>query len=817
MKKSLLAIALVFGTSLSVTAQQTPVTEPNYAAAERFSARNVGRMVFSTSVSPNFLKGGDKFWYRYDTPDGSFYYLVDAATGKKTPLFDRNKMASFVTMITKDPFDAQHLPIDSIRFADDLKSFTFQVTTSLKEDYTDKEGKKSKRNKVVYMRYNMADGNVTELESSPTPVKYPSWASVSPDGQKIVFARNYNLYYMDAANFEKALKNEEDSTIVEHRITTDGEEFYPWGGSTDNTTDKERAEKLKKRLPVYMVWSPDSRYFAVTRVDERDVESLWVIKATEQPRPSLQSYKYHMPGEKNAPQYLAFLFDTADWSHRLIDTYAFKDQTISIHRKPTPMVEYQTNPNNVKDIWLGDNDYFLMTRTSRDLKRIDICRVNITPDSLKATPLVEERLNKSLETRTPYLLPTGEFVLWSERDGWGHLYLYAADGTLKKRLTEGAFHCESIEGVDAATRTLFFTACGREAGEHPYYMHLYSLNLDGGAIKMLDKKDFNHTGILADNNKYFIDNYSRVNTVPVSALYDATGRLITTLETADLHLLFEAGYKFPEIFKVKAADGITDLYGVMYKPFDFDSTRLYPIIEYVYPGPQTESVNYSFSARMDRIDRLAQLGFVVVTVGNRGGHPNRSKWYHTYSYGNLRDYGLADKKYVAEQLAARHPFIDINRVGIHGHSGGGFMSTAAILTYPDFFKAAVSCAGNHENNIYNRWWSEKHHGVEEVVNEKGDTTFNYNIERNTEIAGNLKGKLLLVTGDIDDNVHPSNTYRVVDALIKNNKRFEMLVLPGQRHGFGDMTEYFFWRMADFFSRNLLGESEDSADIPQMKQ
>jgi len=300
-------------------------------------------------------------------------------------------------------------------------------------------------------------------------------------------------------------------------------------------------------------------------------------------------------------------------------------------------------------------------------------------------------------------------------------------------------------------------------------------------------------------------------------LYDNTGKKIMDLETADFSRLWETGYKFPQPFKVKADDGITDLYGVMYKPFDFDSTKKYPIVAYVYPGPQTESVNKSFGRGMDRVDRLAQLGFIVITVGNRGGHPARSKWYHNFGYGNLRDYGLADKKAAIEQLADRYKFIDIDRVGIHGHSGGGFMSTAALLVYPDFFKVAVSSSGNHENNIYNRWWSEKHHGVREQVSEKGDTSFVYNIEKNSELAKNLKGHLMLATGDIDNNVHPANTIRMANALIKANKRFEFVLLPGQRHGYGDMTEYFFYMMADYFSKWLLGDFSQPVDIIEMNR
>ncbi|MBP3343714.1 MAG: S9 family peptidase [Bacteroidales bacterium] len=466
--------------------------------------------------------------------------------------------------------------------------------------------------------------------------------------------------------------------------------------------------------------------------------------------------------------------------------------------------------------WLGDNNKFYISRTSRDLKRVDICTVNVDSDSCNT--VIEERLNTYVETRDLKVINNGaELIHWSERDGWAHLYLYGADGKLKNRITKGDFHVEEILGIDQARRVVYFTACGKDKSLNPYYMHLYSANLDGSNMKLLNKGDFDsHDISVCDDTKYFVSNHSRVDTTPESALYDNTGRKIMDLETADLSRLFASGYKFPEIFTVKAGDGVTDLYGVMYKPFDFDSTKHYPIIEYVYPGPQTEANNSHWSKSMDRIDRLAQLGFIVVTVGNRGGHPNRSKWYHNFGYGNLRDYGLEDKKVVVQQLAARHKFINGKKVGIHGHSGGGFMSTAAILKYPDFFTAAVSCAGNHDNSIYNRWWSEQHHGILEEITAKGDTTFRYSINTNQQIAPNLKGHLLLVTGDVDNNVHPGGTIRVVNALIRANKRFDLLVLPGQRHSFGDMTEYFFWRMADHFSKYLMDDNTPRpVDIHEM--
>jgi dipeptidyl aminopeptidase/acylaminoacyl peptidase len=308
-----------------------------------------------------------------------------------------------------------------------------------------------------------------------------------------------------------------------------------------------------------------------------------------------------------------------------------------------------------------------------------------------------------------------------------------------------------------------------------------------------------------------------VNTIPKSELRNNTGALVMKLEEADLSQLMATGYQFPEPFKFKADDGITDIYGVMYKPFDFDENKKYPLIQYVYPGPQTEAVNKSFSARMNRTDRLAQVGFIVVTLGNRGGHPARSKWYHTYGYNNLRDYGLADKKYVAEQLADKHSFIDIEKVGIFGHSGGGFMSTAAMLVYPDFFKAAVSSSGNHDNTVYNSWWSETHHGIKEEKDADGKISYKYMIDKNQSLAANLKGHLMLTTGDIDNNVHPAGTIRMANALIKANKRFDFFLFPTQRHGYGNMTEYFFWQKADYFSEHLLGVGPNEVDFTEMNR
>ena len=549
--------------------------------------------------------------------------------------------------------------------------------------------------------------------------------------------------------------------------------------------------------------------------DTRKLDDLWVINSVSDKRPKLESYKYQMPGEPGPKGYL-YIFTMNDGrtgaSARQVKSQAFKDQEVSLQgARRTAKDNYL---DYWKNEWLGDNTGFYMVRQSRDLKRLDLCRVDVDSDSTKT--IISERERTYVEYRAPFLIGGGKQILhWSERNGWANIYLYNSDGTLVRNLTEGAFHVEDILGVNEKEGYILLSACGVNKDENPYQMHTFRVPLTGGALQQLDMNDMDVLSTASDDAKFFVANYSRVDWTPAVALFSATGKRIADLETADLSLLFEAGYKFPERFKVKAADGVTDLYGAMYKPYDFDSTKVYPICDYVYPGPQVEANNISWSRGFTRTDRLAQIGMIVITVGNRGGHPNRSKWYHNYGYGNLRDYGLEDQKYAIQQLGARHPFIDLDRVGIHGHSGGGFMSTAAILKYPDFFKAAVSCAGNHDNSIYNRWWSEQHHGVLEKI-DKGDTTFVYSIQTNPEIASNLKGHLMLVHGDIDNNVHPANTIRVVNALIRANKRFDMLILPGQRHGFGDMNEYFFWRMADYYAEWLIGDSERwKPDITQM--
>tara|TARA_R110001606_G_scaffold93376_1_gene207337 strand:- start:40513 stop:43011 length:2499 start_codon:yes stop_codon:yes gene_type:complete len=824
MKNNTLFFVLLFTVSV-IFAQETP--NPNYRAAAKYSPSNLAKMVHSTSVNPHWLKNGNRFWYTYKTSEGANYYLVDADKKTKRELFDNVKMAKWLTEITKDPYDAQHLPYFKFKFNDAENAIRFRVESTEEVEVVDekedvesdsipakkeKSKKPKKEKKTYYLEYRLGGNGLTIINTKKEDKKpWEKWANVAPDSSIVLYGKNYNLYWMDKINFKKFIKDEKDSTVVENKWTKDGEENY--GYTRDGREDNVDEEKNKdKRKGVWGTWSHDSKKFVFEKSDSRHIKDLWVINSTGKKRPTLETYKYHMPGEQEYYKSELLIFDIPTKTHVKVPLDSVRQQSIDVFRAPRKQSE--RDDDFTPSLLLSKKGKIYFSVISRDRKKYDINVADINTGEYKT--LIEERFNTYIESRPLILLNNEtEMLHWAERDGWAHFYLYDANGKLKNQVTEGDFHVDNFEGLDEKTRTLYFSANGAEKNQDPYYLHSYKINLNGSGMRTLNAGDFTTNTSMADSNLYFVNNFSRVNTVPKSELRDANGKVVMDLETADLSQLFASGYKFPETFKVKADDGITDIYGVMYKPFDMDSTKVYPLLEYVYPGPQTEAVNKSFSYSMDRLDRMAQVGFVVITLGNRGGHPDRSKWYHNYGYGNLRDYGLADKKYVAQQLANKHKFIDIEKVGIYGHSGGGFMSTAAMLVYPDFFKAAVSSAGNHDNNVYNSWWSETHHGVKEEIDEKGKSSYVYKIDDNQSLAKNLKGHLMLIHGDMDNNVNPAGTIRMANELIKANKRFKYMIMPGQRHGFGNMTEYSFWLRADHFSKYLLGKEATDTDILYM--
>ena len=825
----------------------------NFELAARFAPYKVSDLVHSLRVSPRWIEDTDRFWYEWETSEGRHFYLVDPGQGTKTEIFDNDRIAAELTRITRDPWDAQHLPIRAIRFTGP-NTIQFDVESSqdeeveeeeddeedVEEDQEDEEQRgpprPRTRKRVHHFEYDVTTRTLRELEDYEEPDSHPGWASVSPDTAWVVFSREFNLWMMSYDEYEKIIEArrgktgdeaeeaEEDVEVEEIQLTTDGEKDFSWGFQGRGQNDEETEEEFKKRQRAGATWSHDSRYFALTRQDRREVDFLWVVHAVGNTRPKLESYRYDMPGEENVTQTSLHVFDMESREMTQIDDDPWKDQRMGIFNEFGGFGGFggffffgggggSTEPNITK--WLSDSsDELYFWRRSRDQHRVDVMRAN--PATGEVTAVIEERLNTYVEHQSPARLENGDLLWWSEQDGWAHLYRYGPDGTVRARLTEGPWHVDGLMGVNEDEGYAVFRANAREEGEDPYYMHTYRVGLNGSGLTLLNPGNYDHQVVVSESARYFIDNYSRVDTNPQSALFDASGRKIMDLETADLTALEAAGYQYPETYQVKADDGVTDIYGVMYKPYDFDPAKQYPIIAYVYPGPQTESVSKSFSLNQTE-QALAQFGFIVITIGNRGGHPDRSKWYHNYGYGNLRDYGLADKKAGIEQLADRHGFIDIDRVGIYGHSGGGFMSTAAMLVYPDFFKVAVSSAGNHNNDVYNANWSEKHDGVKEVKDSTGAvTSFEYDIDRNSDIAANLKGHLLLTTGDVDNNVHHAGTFRMAEALIRANKRFDFFIFPGQRHGFGNMSNYWFWLRAEYFVKHLLGDTQWNVDILELQ-
>jgi dipeptidyl-peptidase-4 len=881
--------------------QDSGPVQPNYELAARFMPDKVGKLIFDISVTPHWFETSDRFWYSYQTTDGTRYWIVDPLKKSKVPLWDNAKVAAALSTLTNFPYDAQHLPVKHLRLVDKDTKMRFEIEIrknavvpnepkpeksqedvsgqenhtqmqqgeqnqqavqgekvqqkekeeTKKEEGEKQEGKKDEGKKddqkadegkgekppdtrTLYFEYDLATSTLKRLDNFDAPPKRAKWAAISPDGTTIIFARGLNLYMMDADNYTKAAKKPGDAAVVETQLTTDGVDKFSYA----RTLLPEQEEAVKKEgkgdtnkagirvPPVTIHWSKDSKKFALERSDDRKVADLWVIHSLGSPRPTLETYKYDMPGDDNVSLPEVQIFDVASKQHVIVQTKDFAGQYVAIsdaqqlERDREDMrlqQEGEEGPGMFFEPmhrWLSDtSDKLYFTAMSRDFRRVDVS----VADSATGTPrtLIQERSNVWLDVR-PLRLAGDDLVWWSERDGWAHYYLYGPDGKLKNQITSGEYMADQVISVDEKARVLYFTANGRESGEDPYYTHLYRVGLDGTGLKLLTPGDFSHTAAAPDSGKFFIDTYSRVDTAPKSVLVDTQGAQLAELETTDVKRALEAGYKYPETFRVKADDGITDLYGEIYKPFDFDPARKYPLIEYVYPGPQTESVNKTFTPKSPNIP-LAQLGFIVIEVGNRGGSPQRDKWYDSFGYGNLRDYGLADKKAAAEQLAALHPYIDINRVGIWGHSGGGFMSTAAILQYPDFFKAAWSESGNHDNNVYNHGWSEKYHGVREETEKDGTEKFIYEIDKNSDLVKNLKGHLMLTTGDMDENVSMVNTMHVADALIKANKRFEMLVFPGMRHSYMPIASYVIARRGDFFAHWLLGSAETQADIIELQR
>ena len=761
-KRNIVLMGLLFCV-LFATGQQ----KANYKLAQRFNKYDIeGISGNSMAIRPEFINDSERFWYYFSDSKGKRYYYVDPARKIKRLLFDNDELLAQISKETRKAYNSKTLSLQALEFDKKERSFTFEF-----------DGAK--------YRYTFKTKLVEKIDTLKPWVGKESWMKYSPDSAYILYALNHNLYVR--GNQEKG----KDTTAVQ--LTFDAEKDF---------TFAKEFEGSDVEVESIAAWFKDSKKVYAVREDARKVEDLYLVNSLSNPRPTLKTYKYDMPGDKEISQSELLIIDVETKKITRVETAKWQDQYVEV---------LYTNKKS-------DKIYF--ERINRAFNEKELCVADLNTGTTKVLIHEEDKPFLDFKMVNISFLNDGEDIVYrSERTGWGHYYLYDGEGNLKNEITSGAWVAGPICDIDTADRVLYFYALGKDKNIDPYYYTLCRAELDKpNSVQQLTFDDVNHMVDWSKSFNYFVDTYQRVDLEPHMVVRDKRGKKVMDLEKADISRVKEMGWKAPERFSVKATDGQVDLYGVMWKPFDFDSTKRYPVISAVYPGPFYEHVPTQFEIVHKHNTRLAQLGFIVIAVGHRGGSPMRGKYYHTYGYGNMRDYPLADDKYVIEQLADRYPYIDRSKVGIFGHSGGGFMAAAAICTYPEFYSAAVATAGNHDNYIYNKWFTETHNGVKEekrevkdsVLGNQGEYTYEFKVGTNMDLAKRYKGGLLLVTGDMDDNVHPAHTYRMVNALIEAGKHFDMLVLPGQDHGFGGDAEVFFERkLWHHFARLLLGDS--SAD------
>ncbi len=758
--RNIVAIIAALILSLPALAQEA-VTIEDYERAEGYLGNYTRPLVFNSSVRPNWLDDG-RMWYRNTTADGAEFVLVNPARKTRTRAFDHQRLADALSSDEKT-YEALDLPFRSFTFADNGRSITFDAearryTCSIRSYECTWEEK---------------EGGAAPPESPYARFMRNRTQVLSPDGELSAFIREYNLWVRDV------------ETKEETQLTFDGIEDY--GYATNN------AGWTKGPGPV-VLWSPDSRKIATFQHDARGVGEMYMV-STKSGHPELSQWKYPLPG----------------------DSLIFRISRVVIHLDGPRMVRLNMPPDphrsSTDDHIAGRGGTFLDVRWSLDSNRLAFvsnsrdhkeAKLRVAdPETGDVRDVMEEVQETYFESgdgfsNWHYLAATDEVIWFSERDNWGHLYLYdLTTGQVKNRITEGEWAVLQVRYVDRENRKIYFTAGGRD-GSDPYYIHYYSISMDGSDLKLLTPEDANHVVNFSADYKYFVDSYSTPVEPPVTVLRDIEGKLLLALEEADISQLVATGWKPPTQVKTKARDGVTDIYGLMYKPTSFDPTKKYPVLNPLYPGPQSGSVgSRSFSPSRSDKQAVAELGFIVVEV-DAMGTPGRSKSFHDAYYGNMGDNGLPDQVAAIKQLGAQNPWMDLDRVGIYGGSGGGFASTGGILRYPDFYKVAVSGSGNHDNATYEDDWGEKWQGLL-LRNEDGTTT--YDNQANHLLAENLKGKLLLGHGSLDSNVPVNNTLLVVKALMDANKDFDLLIFPNSGHGLG---QYWMRRRWDYFVRHLKG-------------
>lgn len=757
---------LLFFVAFLVTAPafaRQSVTEEDYARAERMLRQHTSPKVFGNSIAPTWLDDGT-FWYRVTTRAGQRFMRVDpeARRNKKRPAFDHARLATALNSATSANYAAETLPFRTFSYADGDRSIRFSA-----------EGQAFQ---CDLRRYRCETAEAADEAADESPfARFRRTEIPSPDGTKEAFVREHDLWVRDVA------------TGTERQMTFDGEEDYAY--ATNN------AGWTKSPRPV-VLWSPDSKKIATFKHDGRGVSMMYLTN-TKSGAPDLEAWRYPFPG----------------------DSLIFRIERVVIHVDDAQLVRLQMPPDPHRstitdhivdggewaDIeWSDDSERLFFVSSSRDHKIATLREAD--PRTGQVRDIFEEVEDTFFESgynqiNWTVFPETEEFVWFSQQDDWGHLYLRDLQtGELKNRITEGDWRVLAVRHWDSADRKLFFTGGSREPGD-PYFQYLYRVDFDGSDLTLLTPDSLNHSVSFSPDHRYFIDTASSPTTPQVITLRSAEdGEAIVELEQADISELLTSGWKPPTPFVVKARDGETDLYGLMYTPTNMNPNQRYPILNYLYPGPQSGSVgSRSFNPSRSDKQAVSELGFVVVELDAMGS-PMRSKSFHEAYYGNMGDNGLPDQITGIQQLAARHRYMDLDAVGIWGHSGGGFASTAGILRYPDFYKVAVSGAGNHDNATYEDDWGEKWHGL---LERNPDGTTSYDNQANHLLVDNLKGKLLIAHGSMDSNVPPNNTMLLAEALMNAGKDFDMLIFPNSRHGFRQ-GEYWMRRRWDYFVRHLKG-------------
>jgi len=753
-------LSLLLLTAAAAAPASAQVTVATYARAEQRLSRRADSLVLRDKITPRWIAGSDRFWYRVRTPAGAEFIYVDPDRGVRRPAFDHVRLAAELGRVADTTLAPSALPFESLEWLEEGKRVAVVV------------GVRGKSWRCDLGKYR-CDSVAAAKPANPSE-------AVSPDGRWAVTLERHNLWIRNTATGER------------RALTTDGVARHEYGGTVEGNTAWVSAQRLGWPQAPVVLWTADSKRLLVQRIDQRRVPETFLLQSVTASgqRPKSWAFAVPMPGDSVAVAAWVIL-DAADG--RRTDVAA-----------PAVAVPYQASIAFQQAWWAdsaGTRAYYLDPIRGGKVFRfreIDGRTGTTRTVAEEAGPtMVEPSLAIGQRPNIRVTSDQREVIWFSQRSGFAHLYLLdQASGAVKSPITSGDWVVREIIRVDERARRIWFTAGGREPGRDPYYRHLYAINYDGSGLTLLTPEDADHDVTLGAGGQWVVDRYSRADLAPVTVARSLDGKRVVPLESADVSRLLATGWRWPERFVVKAADGVTDLYGVLFTPAGFDPAQRYPVIEEVYPGPQVIKVAKGFEAGGDH-RALVELGFVGIQVDGRGT-PLRSKAFHDYSYGRLENGGgLEDHVAAFRQLAPSRPWADFGRLGVYGHSGGGFASARAMMLYPDVYKVAVSSAGNHDQRGYISIWGETYHGMP-----AGD---NYAAQANPSLAANLKGKLMLAYGDMDDNVAPALTIQLIEALTKAEKDYDLLVVPNGNHAMM-ASPYFRRRRWDYFVEHLLGQT-----------